>query len=240
MADIVEDDEVAITDVDKVLEEGAIELGLDNDTSPDYHPEKHTLSENDEDLEEGLEAAETGPKKKMKWNTSIQPEPVQGNSVDPNGNGQTVLWLSTAFKTLTLNDTLPGQIFQVHQDVLDQPSEDFKPLTNLKTTVATFKNPWFLSSSNPISRGIGGGGAKRHAAVGQILCHFGVLVGMGWFDQKNPKGWVKEGMTWVEVGAKIIGAKEVSESAILAAIAFLLPSDKNTHGLLGAEKATIR
>ncbi|KAF8513441.1 hypothetical protein BU17DRAFT_68814 [Hysterangium stoloniferum] len=92
MADIVEDDEVAITDVDKVLEEGAIELGLDNDTSPDYHPEKHMLSENDENLEEGLEAAETCPKKKMKWNTSIQPEPVESKGYTSDGSQVMVLW----------------------------------------------------------------------------------------------------------------------------------------------------
>ncbi|KAF8523482.1 saccharopine dehydrogenase [Hysterangium stoloniferum] len=82
------------------------------------------------------------------------------------------------------------------------------------------------------------------------FCVFvGVLVGMGWLDQE-PKGWLKEGMTWAEVGAKIVGAKEASESAILAAIASLLPGDKNTRdqvvsglrwiGLLGAEKATVR
>ncbi|KAF8523485.1 saccharopine dehydrogenase [Hysterangium stoloniferum] len=82
------------------------------------------------------------------------------------------------------------------------------------------------------------------------FCVFvGVLVGMGRLDQE-PKGWVKEGMTWAEVGAKIVGAKEASESAILAAIASLLPGDKNTRdqvvsglrwiGLLGAEKATDR
>ncbi|KAF8524806.1 hypothetical protein BU17DRAFT_84312 [Hysterangium stoloniferum] len=78
---------------------------------------------------------------------------VQGNSVDPNGNGQTVSWLSTAFKTLTLNVTLPGQIFQIIDSitiedlelVLDQPSEDFKPLTSSKTTAATFKNPFGFS-----------------------------------------------------------------------------------------------
>ncbi|KAF8523520.1 hypothetical protein BU17DRAFT_63805 [Hysterangium stoloniferum] len=81
MADIVEDDEVAITNVDNVLEEEAIELGLNDDISFDYHPEKHMFSENDEDLEEGLEAAETGPKKKMKRNTSIQPEPVESKEI---------------------------------------------------------------------------------------------------------------------------------------------------------------
>jgi hypothetical protein len=38
---------------------------------------------------------------------------VQGDSVDPSGQGQTVSWLSTAFKTLTLEVTLPGQTFKV-------------------------------------------------------------------------------------------------------------------------------
>jgi hypothetical protein len=38
---------------------------------------------------------------------------VQGDTVDPSGQGQTVSWLSTAFKTLTLDVTLPGEIFKV-------------------------------------------------------------------------------------------------------------------------------
>ena len=38
---------------------------------------------------------------------------VQGSSVDPSGQGHTVSWLSTAFKTLTLEVTLPGEIFKV-------------------------------------------------------------------------------------------------------------------------------
>jgi len=39
---------------------------------------------------------------------------VQGDSVDPNGNGQPVSWLSTAFKTLQLEVTLPGHVFEVN------------------------------------------------------------------------------------------------------------------------------
>lgn len=38
---------------------------------------------------------------------------VQGSSVDPSGQGQMVSWLSTAFKTLTLKVTLPGEVFKV-------------------------------------------------------------------------------------------------------------------------------
>ncbi|GJJ06156.1 hypothetical protein Clacol_000345 [Clathrus columnatus] len=78
---------------------------------------------------------------------------VQGNTVDPNGNGETVNWLSTAFKTLTLNVTLPGKIFKIIDAItiedlevnLVQSSEDFKPLTSSKTTVATFTNPFGFS-----------------------------------------------------------------------------------------------
>ncbi|KAF8523494.1 hypothetical protein BU17DRAFT_63783 [Hysterangium stoloniferum] len=63
---------------------------------------------------------------------------------------------------------------------------------------------------------------------GGVCVFVGVLVGMGWLDQE-PKGWLKEGMMWAEVGAKIVGAKDASESAILAAIASLLPDGKNTR-----------
>jgi hypothetical protein len=38
---------------------------------------------------------------------------VQGDFVQPTGSSGTVQWLSTAFKTLTLQVTLPGQKFQV-------------------------------------------------------------------------------------------------------------------------------
>lgn len=37
---------------------------------------------------------------------------VTGESVDP-GSG-TISWLSTAFKTLTINVTLPGQTYEVN------------------------------------------------------------------------------------------------------------------------------
>ena len=38
---------------------------------------------------------------------------VQGASVQPQGSSGPVSWLSTAFKTLTLDVTLPGQSFEV-------------------------------------------------------------------------------------------------------------------------------
>ncbi|KAF8523496.1 Saccharopine dehydrogenase-domain-containing protein [Hysterangium stoloniferum] len=97
----------------------------------------------------------------------------------------------------------------------------------------------FLSHAQPKS--IPGG--RRHTAHAERGAHQGRRV-------RLQGGWLKEGMTWAEVGAKIVGAKEASESAILAAIASLLPGDKNTRdqvvsglrwiGLLGAEKATVR
>ena len=38
---------------------------------------------------------------------------VQGESVQPSGSSGPVSWLSTAFKTLTLDVNLPGQTFEV-------------------------------------------------------------------------------------------------------------------------------
>ena len=38
---------------------------------------------------------------------------VQGESVQPSGSNGPVAWLSTAFKTLTLKVTLPGERFDV-------------------------------------------------------------------------------------------------------------------------------
>ncbi|KAF8586733.1 hypothetical protein K439DRAFT_1631457 [Ramaria rubella] len=78
---------------------------------------------------------------------------VQGDTIDPSGQGQTVSWLSTAFKTLALEVTLPGQQFQIIDSItiedlelqLTEQSEDFKPLTSSKTTLATFQNPFGFS-----------------------------------------------------------------------------------------------
>ncbi|KAF8523503.1 hypothetical protein BU17DRAFT_85821 [Hysterangium stoloniferum] len=78
------------------------------------------------------------------------------------------------------------------------------------------------------------------------FCVFvGVLVGIGWLDQE-PKGSVERGD---DVGGGHGGDVSFG-SAILAAIASLLPGDKHTRDqvvsclrwirLLGAEKATVR
>ncbi|KIJ47323.1 hypothetical protein M422DRAFT_164299, partial [Sphaerobolus stellatus SS14] len=78
---------------------------------------------------------------------------VTGNAVDPNGNNQPVSWLSTAFKTLSLDVTLPGQVFEIIHSIniqdlelqLVSDSQDFAPSASSKTTVATFSNPFGFS-----------------------------------------------------------------------------------------------
>lgn len=78
---------------------------------------------------------------------------VKGNTVDPNGNGQTVNWLSQAFQTLTLNVILPGKIFKIIDSItiddleveLVNSGQDFKPPTGSKTTMVTFTNPFGFS-----------------------------------------------------------------------------------------------
>ena len=39
---------------------------------------------------------------------------IRGNSVQPTGSATSVAWLSSAFRSLTLDVTLPGQSLQVH------------------------------------------------------------------------------------------------------------------------------
>ncbi|KIJ38952.1 hypothetical protein M422DRAFT_258368 [Sphaerobolus stellatus SS14] len=78
---------------------------------------------------------------------------VKGSSVDPNGNNKAVSWLSTAFKTLSLNVTLPGKVFEVIHSIniqdlelqLVNDDQDYAPSTSSKSTVATFSNPFGFS-----------------------------------------------------------------------------------------------
>ncbi|ESK92921.1 hypothetical protein Moror_8994 [Moniliophthora roreri MCA 2997] len=77
---------------------------------------------------------------------------VTGDSVQPSG-GQTVTWLSEAFKTLTLEVTLPGQKFDIITSIalddldviLETPDQTFAPLTSANKTVAQYKNPFGFS-----------------------------------------------------------------------------------------------
>ncbi|KAJ7497141.1 hypothetical protein FB451DRAFT_1457944 [Mycena latifolia] len=78
---------------------------------------------------------------------------VTGDSVQPSGSSQPVAWLSTAFKTLTLEVILPGQQFDIIQAIdLDQlaltmltQDQAFAPLTSSDFTVAKYKNPFGFS-----------------------------------------------------------------------------------------------
>ncbi|KAG7446409.1 uncharacterized protein BT62DRAFT_931852 [Guyanagaster necrorhizus] len=74
-----------------------------------------------------------------------------GDSVQPSES--TVDWLSAAFKTLSLNVILSGQIFNVIQSVelsdlevtLQSDDQTWAPLTGSRNTTATYKNPFGFS-----------------------------------------------------------------------------------------------
>ncbi|KAI0686333.1 hypothetical protein BC835DRAFT_1523138 [Cytidiella melzeri] len=76
---------------------------------------------------------------------------ISGVSVNP-GSGD-VTWLSTAFKTLTLSVTLPGQKFAIIQSItikdlevnMTSQDEAFAPVTSSQNTMATYKNPFGFS-----------------------------------------------------------------------------------------------
>lgn len=96
---------------------------------------------------------------------------VKGQSVQPSGSSQPVSWLSTAFQTLTLQVTLPGQKFTVCyaafvnfvltncilsqiiesiaisdlEIVMENQDEAFSPLASSNFTLATYKNPFGFS-----------------------------------------------------------------------------------------------
>lgn len=95
---------------------------------------------------------------------------VQGNFVQPSGTAA-VDWLSNAFKTLTLQVTLPGHIYQVVfiscrtnclitdcvskvidsvtisdlEVIVTEQSEAFAPLASSQHALATYKNPFGFS-----------------------------------------------------------------------------------------------
>ncbi|KAK7064212.1 hypothetical protein R3P38DRAFT_3165227 [Favolaschia claudopus] len=78
---------------------------------------------------------------------------IQGNSVQPTGSSQPVNWLTTAYKTLTLKVTLPGQAFKIITEIdLDQlalimvnQDQAFAPLASSSYTLAKYKNPFGFS-----------------------------------------------------------------------------------------------
>ncbi|KDR75403.1 hypothetical protein GALMADRAFT_553913 [Galerina marginata CBS 339.88] len=76
-----------------------------------------------------------------------------GESVQPTGSTGTVVWLSTAFKTLTLDVVLPGEKLEVIQSIalndlevtLKTQGQTFSPPTSSQHTVAQYKNPFGFS-----------------------------------------------------------------------------------------------
>ncbi|KAH9850917.1 hypothetical protein C2E23DRAFT_886961 [Lenzites betulinus] len=78
---------------------------------------------------------------------------IQGESVQPVGSNAPVQWLSTAFKTLTLNVTLPGETFQIIESitmsdlelVMTEQSQAFAPSASSQHVLAEYKNPFGFS-----------------------------------------------------------------------------------------------
>ncbi|KAI6135778.1 hypothetical protein EV401DRAFT_1898270 [Pisolithus croceorrhizus] len=78
---------------------------------------------------------------------------IKGSSAQPTGSSTVVAWLDTAFKTLMLNVTLPGQKFDIIQSIslsdlniiMENQNEAFAPLSASNNTVAEYKNPFGFS-----------------------------------------------------------------------------------------------
>ncbi|KIM45161.1 hypothetical protein M413DRAFT_332807 [Hebeloma cylindrosporum] len=78
---------------------------------------------------------------------------TRGDSVQPPGANGPVDWLSSAFKTLTLDVILPGEKLQVIQEInlndlqvaLKSQDQAFSPPTSSQHTVAKYKNPFGFS-----------------------------------------------------------------------------------------------
>ncbi|KAJ9479823.1 hypothetical protein PHBOTO_003303 [Pseudozyma hubeiensis] len=84
---------------------------------------------------------------------------TQGRSVVTQANGnQPVNWLSTAFRTLTIDVTLPGKIYQIIFSITlsdltvfvnGDPADSYTVPSSSNSTIATFANP-FMFSLQPI------------------------------------------------------------------------------------------
>ncbi|KAG1785555.1 uncharacterized protein HD556DRAFT_110398 [Suillus plorans] len=78
---------------------------------------------------------------------------VQGDTVQPPGANGPVTWLSTAFKTLTLDVILPGKKFDIIQSIvlsdlsltMQNQDQAYSPLSGSNNTVAQYKNPFGFS-----------------------------------------------------------------------------------------------
>ncbi|KAH0589321.1 hypothetical protein H2248_005083 [Termitomyces sp. 'cryptogamus'] len=78
---------------------------------------------------------------------------TKGDSVQPSGSNGPVTWLSTAFKSLSLEVTLPGQKSDVIQSIalsdltvtLDTQDQAFAPPASSHFTLAKYKNPFGFS-----------------------------------------------------------------------------------------------
>ncbi|KXN90203.1 hypothetical protein AN958_04693 [Leucoagaricus sp. SymC.cos] len=83
-------------------------------------------------------------------NSTLQ---TRGDSVQPPGTNGPVTWLSTAFKTLSLNVILPGQKFDVIKAIelndlevtIKEQDQTFAPPASSKNTIAQYANPFGFS-----------------------------------------------------------------------------------------------
>ncbi|KAL0580357.1 hypothetical protein V5O48_000210 [Marasmius crinis-equi] len=125
---------------------------------------------------------------------------VKGDTVQPSG-GETVQWLSDAFKTLELQVSLPGQKFDIIQSIslndlevtLTSPDQAFSPLTSASNTLAQYKNPFGFSlqvveAGQEIFLGAGGHDAAKltlpkEAADGGVSTGNVADLHISWKDQ---------------------------------------------------------
>lgn len=108
---------------------------------------------------------------------------TKGDTVQPPGAPGPVEWLSTAFKTLSLEVTLPGEKFDVITSIalndlevqLTEDSQTWAPPTGSNYTLAKYKNPFGFSlqvvkSGQIITLGSGGHDLAEVSFSYTILC----------------------------------------------------------------------
>lgn len=151
---------------------------------------------------------------------------VQGDTVQPPGANGPVTWLSTAFKTLTLDVILPGKKFDIIQSItlsdlsLTMQSQDhaFSPLSGSNNTVAQYKNPFGFSLQ------------VIQSTVNMVLSYGGTAAAQLNLPQSDNIGGVSTGnLATLPISFHNVPMTSINNGAFEAMFAQV--TDKNSAGL---------
>ncbi|KAL4074292.1 hypothetical protein J3A83DRAFT_4234939 [Scleroderma citrinum] len=162
---------------------------------------------------------------------------VVGNTVQPSGTSAPVMWLSNAFKTLTLNVTLPGKKFDIIQTItlsdlsvtIENQDEAFTPLSGSNNTVAEYKNPFGFSLQ------------VIQSAVDMTLATGGVPAGELNLPLSDTVGGVSTGnIVPLPIGFHDVPLRSLNDAAFEAMFRQVTDEDSAVLGLSGTANVTAK